>query len=279
MTASSASRPLVTRRERIQALLVVMGALVCFLILASFFTARLTVPRDGTQVIFPMSGLVGEGLLVRPLVPTPGGLQPFVLAIPVSTAIAILQENLFDINLILNRTLVYVTLTAILAALIAASTAFSQKFFVGLTGAQSDAAILLTTLFIVALFTPIKERLQRFVDKHFKEVPDPLKELLAYRAQTQSVLQVTDREAVARKTLEVAVRAFNAEGRNLFGQRIRQANLYRRQVAMRGRVLACLALSDQRHGEDYTDQDRATLLENLDLSKRALVLTQHANHG
>jgi hypothetical protein len=213
----------------------------------------------------------------------------FVLAMPVSIAIAILQENLFDINLILNRTLVYVPLTAILAGLIAAFSAFSQKLFVGLTGAESDAAFLLTTLFIVAIFTPIKERLQKFVDRHFKEVPDPLKELRAYRAETQLVLQVIDPEAVAKKTLDVAVHAFNAEGGAIFmGNESKpvytvgkwqNANAFRVPlIADDGQFLACLALAGQRDGEAYTDQDRVTLQENLDLSKRALILTQYANY-
>lgn len=215
----------------------------------------------------------------------------FVLAIPVSIAFAILQENLFDINLILNRTLVYVPLTAILAGLIAACIALSQKLFVGLTGSESDAAILLTTLFIVAVFTPIKDRLQKFVDKHFKEAPDPLKELRTFRAQTQSVLQVIDPDAVAEKMLDVAVHAFNAEGGAIFlGNdtdkpvhivgKWQSANAFRIPlIADDGQLLACLALGSQHDGEAYTDHDRLTLQENLDLSKRALVLTRHANHG
>jgi hypothetical protein len=122
------------------------------------------------------------------------------------------------------------------------------------------------------------------VDLHFKEAPDALKELKAYRAQTQSVLQVIDPEAVARKTLDVAVHAFNAEGGALFlgnGQdkplctvgKWQSASAFRVPfIAEDGQVLACLALGRQHDGGAYTDQDRRMLQENLDLSKRALVL-------
>lgn len=88
-------------------------------------------------------------------------------------AIAILRYRLYEIDLIINRTLVYGTLTALLAGVYTASIALSQRVFVAATGEESDAAIVLTTLIVVSLFTPLKTRLQTLVDTRFKPAPSP----------------------------------------------------------------------------------------------------------
>jgi len=95
-----------------------------------------------------------------------------LLMTPVAYAISITRYRLWDIDIIINRALVYVPLTGIVAGLYAASTAFLQKLFLTFTGQQSDAAIVLTTLIIASTFTPIKNGLQRIVDKRFKPAPD-----------------------------------------------------------------------------------------------------------
>ena len=66
--------------------------------------------------------------------------------IPIAIGVAILRHHLWRIDLILDRTLVYVPLTAILGGLYAASITLFQRLFVALTGSQSDAAIVMTTL-------------------------------------------------------------------------------------------------------------------------------------
>lgn len=133
------------------------------------------------------------------------------LAIPTTFAIAILRERLFDIDLIINRTLVYGPLTAILAGLFAASITFSQKVFVVVTGEHSDAAIVLTTLLVVAAFTPIKDALQKAVDKRFKEVPTSTKRLQAFGEQVQSRVTAVEPHQIARRLLEESALAFGAE--------------------------------------------------------------------
>lgn len=83
-------------------------------------------------------------------------------------AIAILRYRLYEIDLILNRTLVYGALTAVLAGVYTASITLSQRLFSALSGEKSDAAIVFTTLVVVTLFTPIKTRLQAIVDARLK---------------------------------------------------------------------------------------------------------------
>jgi hypothetical protein len=88
-------------------------------------------------------------------------------------AIAILRYRLYEIDIIINRTLVYGALSAILAGVYTASIGLSQRLFSAVTGDRSDAAIVLTTLIVVSLFTPIKTRLQTIVDKRLKTPSAP----------------------------------------------------------------------------------------------------------
>src|SRR5205085_7545154 len=88
-----------------------------------------------------------------------------VASFPVATGIAILKYRLYDIDLLINRTLVYIPLTGILTGLYSASIALLQKLFVATSGEKSDAAIVITTLILTSSFTPIKNGLQSFVDK------------------------------------------------------------------------------------------------------------------
>jgi hypothetical protein len=69
---------------------------------------------------------------------------------------------------ILNRALVYIPLTGILGGLYAAGVALFQRLFMTVTGDRSDAAIVITTLVMAGLFTPVKNSLQNFVDRRFK---------------------------------------------------------------------------------------------------------------
>jgi hypothetical protein len=88
--------------------------------------------------------------------------------VPIAIAVAILRYRLYEIDRIVNRALVYGTVTAILAGLFAAVTLLTQRLFVGLTGQKSDAAIVLTTLAVAALFAPVRKRVEWLVDRYFK---------------------------------------------------------------------------------------------------------------
>lgn len=86
-------------------------------------------------------------------------------------AVAVLRYRLYEIDLIINRTLVYGALSALLAGVYTASITLSQRLFVAITGERSDAAIVFTTLIVVSLFTPLKTRLQSIVDQRLKMIP------------------------------------------------------------------------------------------------------------
>ena len=85
-----------------------------------------------------------------------------------SIGIAILRHRLYDVDVLINRTLVYVGLTAILGGAYTGALAFFQRMFVAVTGQGSDLAIVFTLFVLATAFTPIKNSLQTFVDQRFK---------------------------------------------------------------------------------------------------------------
>jgi hypothetical protein len=106
-----------------------------------------------------------------------------LLLVPVCTYIAILRYNLYDIDVVINRTLVYGSLTATLVALYFVGIVVLQSVFVLLTGQRSTLAVVASTLLIAALFTPLRRRIQSFIDRRFyRRKYDARKTLEAFSA-------------------------------------------------------------------------------------------------
>jgi hypothetical protein len=95
--------------------------------------------------------------------------EGFVLLIPLSIGVAMVRSGLYEIDIIINRTLVYGSLTAMLAALYFGGVTAAQAFFRTLTGQekQPQLAIVVSTLVIAALFNPLRRRIQGFIDRRF----------------------------------------------------------------------------------------------------------------
>jgi hypothetical protein len=87
--------------------------------------------------------------------------------LPIAAGIAILRYRLYDIDVVINRTLVYGTLTAALALVYVASIVLFQGLFRALTGGTSQLAVVASTLAIAALFVPLRRRVQAFIDRRF----------------------------------------------------------------------------------------------------------------
>ena len=94
-------------------------------------------------------------------------------AIPAAVGIAILRYRLYDIDLIINRTIVYALLTAILAGVYSAAVAFFQRVFLAISGENSDLAIVMTLFVLATVFTPVKNTLQGAVDRRIKPAAPP----------------------------------------------------------------------------------------------------------
>ena len=132
-----------------------------------------------------------------------------IVGVPTAVGIAILRYRLYGIDILINRTLVYGTLTAMLVALYFGSIVVSQRVFVLLTSEKSTFAVVASTLFIAALFTPLRRRIQAFIDKRFyRRKYDARKTLEAFsaRLRNQTDLDALSNElvGVVRETMQPA---------------------------------------------------------------------------
>jgi hypothetical protein len=129
-----------------------------------WFTYAATVAASGAILKFIISDPLD-------LVWLGGVAYAFVLiglaGMPIAMGIAITRYRLYEIDLIINRTLVYGSLTATLVALYFVGIVVLQRIFVMLTGQQSTLAVVASTLLIAALFNPLRRRIQSFVDRRF----------------------------------------------------------------------------------------------------------------
>jgi hypothetical protein len=167
---------------------------------------------------FTSAGIIQVAVLVvTSSFPLPSPLDVIVAILvypllPIAVGIAILRYRLYDIDIVIQRTLVYVPLTALLAGIYAASIGISQRLFIAVTGNSSDGAIVLSTLILATTFTPIKNALQGRVDRGFREAQDAERRLLAFTRAVGDDWAVPDPTRTMRAFLAVAVAAVRAGG-------------------------------------------------------------------
>ena len=107
-----------------------------------------------------------------------------LLGLPLFTGIAIVRYRLYDIDILINRTLVYGSLTAMLVAVYVGGVVVLQYVFRVLSGGESQLAIVASTLAIAAAFNPLRRRVQAFVDRRFyRRKYDAVKTLAAFSAR------------------------------------------------------------------------------------------------
>ena len=129
--------------------------------------------------------------------------------IPISVGIAILRYRLYDIDRIINHTLVYGALTVMLVAVYAGSIVILQGFLRALTGQESQLAIVASTLAVAALFAPLRRRNQSFIDRRFyRRKYDARKTLEAFSATLRDETDLDalsdDLVGVVRETMQPA---------------------------------------------------------------------------
>jgi hypothetical protein len=162
---------------------------------------------------------VGASVLLVPM--TASGREPPWLAlldqvgffmfagVPIAVGIAVLKYRLYDIDVIINRALVYGSLTATLVALYFGGIVVLQRLFVALTEQQSTLAVVASTLAIAALFNPLRRRIQGFVDRRFyRRKYDASKTLEAFSAKLRDATDLEslsgDLKAVVGETMQPA---------------------------------------------------------------------------
>ena len=130
---------------------------------------------------------------------------------PVAIGVAILRYRLYEIDIVINRTLVYGSLTALLALVYFGGVATTQALFRALTGQeqQPQLAIVVSTLVIAALFNPLRSHIQSFIDRRFyRRKYDAAKTLEAFSAKLRDETDLDalsgDLVGVVRETMQPA---------------------------------------------------------------------------
>jgi hypothetical protein len=138
------------------------------------------------------------------------GIGLVVLAcVPIAIGIAITRYHLYDIDRLINRALVYGSLTAILAGIFTAGIGLAQRLFVAITGESSDAAIVLTTLVVATLYAPLRKRLETIVDRRFNYDE---RRFGAYRDEVEKFLTMVEPSRAWERLVEETVRELAANG-------------------------------------------------------------------
>jgi hypothetical protein len=143
--------------ERQQMKWVVAGVIAAIVGFAIYYVPLVVSPAfaDGTLA-----------RLVHLLVATPI-FQLLVILAPAAITVAILRFRLWDVDALINRTLVYGSLTLGLVAVYFGAVILLQQVFIAFTGQRSDLALVASTLSIAAIFDPLRQTLQRAVDRRF----------------------------------------------------------------------------------------------------------------
>lgn len=221
-------------------------------------------------VIWALAPLFGRNIPFNAVLFLPG-----LLIFPLGVALAIFRYRLLEAEIIVNRTIFYGLLTAVLAGIFGVMTSFTQQLFLRTTGRRSDTAIIITTLVIVSLVEPIKIRANTFVRTYFKEFRETTEEIKQFGEEVKSYLQMSDAEQLTAQLLKTAAAGLRAQSGavSLFnGDRLKVVHTYGRwngdahivlPLQADGVRYGMLALGPRQDQEAYTQSECRILEEAI----------------
>jgi hypothetical protein len=229
--------------------------------------------------LFSVLAIVSLAISLLPLgqltdIPFGVGLLLFA-CMPIAIGIAITRYRLYDIDRLINRALVYGSLSAILAGVFTAAVGLAQRLFIAYTGTTSDAAIVLTTLVVATLYAPLRKRLEAIVDRWFKYES---REFGAYHAEVQRFLALSEPEPAARRLAAEAASELDSVGLAVVdqdGATIATAGIWPQPIVMRlpvGRgdsAIGTLLVGPRRDGRPYDAREVEELADLAILVGRA----------
>ena len=221
------------------------------------------------------------------------GLGPAYIAlgfIPISIGIAILRHRLFDIDLIINRTLVYGSVTAVLGGLFIGLIELTQQLSILYTGERSETAIVVTAFIVAGAFTPVEKWVNETLERRLKR-GDAAGRLLHASATAESVVRVINPHRFARWLVDESVTAFEAEGGALYlhehdpsrpfhssGGSIKGDGAIEIKVHHADLDLGRFLLGRRRGGIDYSHRDLEALHRSAAVLGDALTMGSSSGH-
>jgi hypothetical protein len=128
---------------------------------------------------------------------------------PLAVGVSVIRYRLYDIDIIIRRTLVYGTLTASLALIFLGAVTLLQAIFSAVSGQQSAVSVVISTLLIAALFNPLRLRIQRVIDRRFYRSHYDAEKTLQRFAHTVRI--ETDLDALSTELLAVVQETLQPE--------------------------------------------------------------------
>ena len=256
------------------------------------FRSGEAVVRRQARIVLLGSGIAFAPLLIWLMTPVfgirlhfePILYMPSLVIFPFAVAIAIFRYRLLEVDAIVNRTILWGTLTAVLAGVISVSITILQKIFQSVTGERSDVAVVLTSLILVSVFTPIKNRLQTMLDRTLKDSPDHIRTLREFGGAINSYVQMSDAQLMTRKLLDEAANGLSAQSgavNLMYDGRLETVHTFgdwrgepwvASPLEHAGQRFGLLLLGPRQGARPYTREEFAILQEAVDAVAHALAI-------